>query len=187
MRQHIGMKLDETHLTHFFQVSQVQMFTCLRTHENYHYVTRFLIASCFNFGLSLYLSQIVVMGEIMVKGTKGTKVKVLFPRIVYDTCHYCINLHYQKTPPFTNTFSTIIKVENYTHNCNLFFTIGKQFLQLITNNVEKYKSRVKFQSKMQATYQHHKNSQYMPLLANLVENCSINIVEGCCQLHSTKG
>ncbi len=31
IRRHIGVKLDETHLAHFFQVSQVQMFTCLRT------------------------------------------------------------------------------------------------------------------------------------------------------------
>jgi hypothetical protein len=28
---------------------------------------------------------------------------------------------------------------------------------------------------------------YMPLLANLVENCSTNIIEGCCQLHLTNG
>jgi hypothetical protein len=72
------MKLDETHPTHFLQISQVQMLACQRTHESCHYVTRPLIASCFNFGLSLYLSQIVMMGEIMVERTKGTKVKVLF-------------------------------------------------------------------------------------------------------------
>jgi hypothetical protein len=60
------MKLDETHPTHFLQVSQVQMLACLRTHENCHYVTKPLIASRFNFGLSLYLFQIVMMGEIMV-------------------------------------------------------------------------------------------------------------------------
>jgi hypothetical protein len=29
------------------------------------------------------------------------------------------------------------------------------------------------------------NSHYMPLLVNLVENCSTNLVEGCCQLNLT--
>jgi len=40
---------------------------------------------------------------------------------------------------------------------------------------------------MYAMCQHHNINHYMPLLANLVENCSTNLVEGCCQLHSTDG
>ncbi len=96
-----------------------------------------------------------------------------------------------ENPPFSNYifnyYSTINQVENYTYSCTLFFTIGKYFLQLLTSNVEKYKSRVKLQSKMYATCQHHNNSHYVPLLTNLVENCSTNIVEGCCQLHLTNG
>jgi hypothetical protein len=61
------------------------------------------------------------------------------------------------------------------------------FLQILTNNVDKYKSRVKLQLKVYATCQHHNNSHYMPLLANLVENCSTNLIKGCCQLHSISG
>jgi hypothetical protein len=92
------MKLDEIHPTHFLQVSQVQMLACLRTHGSYHYVTKLLIASCFIFGLFLYLSQIIMMGEIMVQGTNGTKVKVLFQRL-YMT-HVIIALIYTgKKPP----------------------------------------------------------------------------------------
>jgi len=52
-----------------------------------------------------------------------------------------------ENPPFCNYIfnycSTINQVKNYTSNCNLFFTIGKCFLQLLTSNVEKYKLRVK--------------------------------------------
>jgi hypothetical protein len=78
IKRHIGVKLDETHPTHFLQVSQVRMLTSLRIHESCHYVTKLFIASCFNFGLFLYLSQVIMMGEITVKGAKGTKVKVFF-------------------------------------------------------------------------------------------------------------
>jgi hypothetical protein len=85
-----------------------------------------------------------------------------------------------ENPPFCNYCSTTNQVENYTCSCNFF-------LQLLTSNVEKYKSKVKLQLKVYATCQHHNNSHYVPLLANLVENCSTNIVEGCCQLHSTNG
>jgi hypothetical protein len=96
-----------------------------------------------------------------------------------------------ENPPFCNYIfnycSTINQVKNYTYSCNLFFTIGKYFLQLLISNVEKYKSRVKIQLKVYATCQHHNNSHYVPLLIDLVENCSTNIVEGCCQLHSTNG
>jgi hypothetical protein len=86
------MKLDETHRTHFLQASQVQMLACLRTHESCHYVIRLFIASWFNFGLFLYLSQIVMIGEIIVKGTKGTNVKVLFQRLYMS--HVIIALVY---------------------------------------------------------------------------------------------
>jgi hypothetical protein len=68
------------------------MLTSLRIHESGHYVIKLFIASCFNFGLSLYLSQVVMMGEITVKGAKGTKVKVLFRRMAHDTCHFYIGL-----------------------------------------------------------------------------------------------
>jgi hypothetical protein len=61
------------------------------------------------------------------------------------------------------------------------------FLQLLTSDIDKYKSRVKLQLKVYTTWQHHNNSHYVPLLANLVENCSTNIVKGCCQLHLTNG
>ncbi len=44
-----------------------------------------------------------------------------------------------------------------------------------------------YSQKCYATCQHHNNSHYMPLLANLIENCCTNIVEGCCQLHLTSG
>ncbi len=92
IKRHIGVKLDETHPTHFLQVSQVRMLTSLRIHESCHYVTKLFIASCFNFGLFLYLSQVIMMGEITVKGAKGTKVKVFFWRTAHDTCHSYIGL-----------------------------------------------------------------------------------------------
>ncbi len=127
MRQHIGVKLDETHLTHFFQVSRVQMLACLRIHENYHYVTRFFIASCFNFGLSLCLSQIVVMGEIMVKGTKGTKVKVLFQGL-YMT-HVIIALIYiSRTPPLLQIHFQLQSKLKTTHIIAIYFLqLGNSF------------------------------------------------------------
>jgi hypothetical protein len=53
-----------------------------------------------------------------------------------------------ENPPFckyvSNYYSTITKVENYKYSCNLFFPTRKYFLQLLTNNVEKYKSKMKF-------------------------------------------
>jgi hypothetical protein len=89
-----------------------------------------------------------------------------------------------ENPPFCNYVfnycSTINQVDNYTYSC-------KFFLQLLTSNVEKYRSRVKLQSKVYATCQHHNNSHYVPLLTNLIEYCSTNIVKRCCQLHSTNG
>jgi hypothetical protein len=42
--------------------------------------------------LFLYLSQVIMMGEITVKGAKGTKVKVFFWRTAHDTCHSYIGL-----------------------------------------------------------------------------------------------
>jgi len=70
-----------------------------------------------------------------------------------------------RKPPFCNYIfyycSTINQIENYTYSCNLFFTTRKYFLQLLTSNVEKYKSRVKLQSKVYATCQHHNNSHYL--------------------------
>jgi hypothetical protein len=91
-----------------------------------------------------------------------------------------------KYPPFCNYIfnycSTTNQIKNYTYSCNWEF-----FLQLLITNVKKYKSRVKLQLKVYAMCQHHNNSHYVPLLANLIENCSTNIVKGCCQLHSTIG
>jgi hypothetical protein len=86
-----------------------------------------------------------------------------------------------------NYCSTTNIVENDKNSCKLFFAIGKCFFQLQTNKIDKYKSRVSLQSKVYAMCQHHNNSHYVPLLTNLVENCSTNIVEGCCQLHLTNG
>jgi hypothetical protein len=81
----------------FSPISQVQMLACLRTHESCNYVTRPIILSCFNFGLFLYLFQIFMTGEIMVKRTKGTKVKVLFQGL-YMT-HVIIALVYTSRKP----------------------------------------------------------------------------------------
>jgi len=115
---------------HFLQVSQVQMLACLRTHESFHYVTKLIIVSCFNFGLSLYLSQIIMMGEIMVKGTKSAKVKVLFQGL-YMT-HVIIALVYtSRKPPILQLHFQLLfnykQVENYTYSYNLIFAIGKFF------------------------------------------------------------
>jgi hypothetical protein len=74
----------------------------------------------------------------------------------------------------------------YTYSYNLFIAIVKYFLQLLTNNVDKYKSKMKLQSKVCAMCQHHNNSHYVPL-ANLVENYPTNLIKGCCQLYSTSG
>jgi hypothetical protein len=106
--------------------------------------------------------------------------------------HVIIALVYtSRKPPFCNyifNYCSITKeVENYTYSYNLFFVIGNFFLQLLTNNVKKYKSRVKLQSKVYATCQHHNNNQYVPLLVDFVKNCSTNIVKGYCQLHSING
>jgi hypothetical protein len=96
-----------------------------------------------------------------------------------------------ENPPFCNYIfnycSTTNIVENYKNSCKLFFTTRKCFSQLQTSKVNKYKSKVSLQLKVYATCQHHNNSHYVPLLITLVENCSTNIVEGCCQLHSTNG
>jgi hypothetical protein len=105
-------------------------------------------------------------------GSKGSMcMKFVFNTLVENTpfCNYVFNY-----------CSTINQVENYTYSCNLFFTTGKYFLQLLIINVKKYKSRIKLQSKVYATCQHHNNSHYVSLLTNLVENCSTNIIEGCC-------
>jgi len=51
-----------------------------------------------------------------------------------------------------NWCSTTNQVENYTYSCNLFFVTNKYLLQLLTNNVNKYKS------KMYAMCQHHSNN-----------------------------
>ncbi len=96
-----------------------------------------------------------------------------------------------ENPPFCNYifnyYSTTNIVENYKNSCKLFFAIGKCFSQLQISKVDKYKLKVSLQSKVYATCQHHNNSHYVLLLTNLVENCSTNIVKGCCQLHSTSG
>jgi hypothetical protein len=78
-------------------------------------------------------------------------------------------------------FSIAIQLQTKSKTTHI---VAIYFLQLLTNNVEKYNGRVKLQSKVYAMCQHHNNSHYVPLLANLVENCSNNIVKGCCQLHS---
>jgi hypothetical protein len=85
-----------------------------------------------------------------------------------------------------NYYSITNKVKT-THIIAIFFTTKKYFLQMLTNNVKKYKSKVKLQSKVYATCQHRNNSHYVPLLVNLVENYSTNIIEGSCQLHLTNG
>ncbi len=61
----------------------------------------------------------------------------------------------------------------------MFFAIGI----FCTYDVDKYNSRVKLELKVYATCNNH----YMPLLANLTENCYTNLVGGCCQLHSIGG
>jgi hypothetical protein len=81
-------------------------------------------------------------------------------------------------------FSTTVQLQTKLKTTHI---VAIQFLQLLTNNVEKYKLRMKLQSKVYATCQHHNNNQYIPLLANLVENYFTIIVKGCCQLHSTTG
>jgi hypothetical protein len=96
-----------------------------------------------------------------------------------------------ENPPFCNCIfnycSTTNIIENDKNNYKLFFATRKCFSQLQTSKVDKYKSKVSLQSKVYATCQHHNNSHYVPLLTNLVENCSTNIVEGCCQLHLING
>jgi hypothetical protein len=57
--------------------------------------------------------------------------------------------------------------------------VATYFLQLLTNNVNKYKLRMKLLKKMYAMCQHHNNSHYVPLLVNLVENYFTILVEGC--------
>ncbi len=83
------------------------MLTSLRIHESCHYVTKLFIASCFSFGLSLYLFQVVMMGEITVKVAEGTKVKVFFSgwhmtcvifTLVYNLKFYILNT------PFNTAF-----------------------------------------------------------------------------------
>ncbi len=82
------------------------------------------------------------------------------------------------------TFSTSVQLQTKLKTTHI---IANYFLQLLTNNVDKYKLRMKLQSKVYATCQHHNNIHYMPLLANLIKNYSTNIVKGCCQLHSING
>jgi hypothetical protein len=94
----------------------------------------------------------------------------------------------ENPPSYNYIFNSNVQLRTKsktTHSCNLFFAIGKYFLQLVTNNFDKHKSRVKLQSKFYATCQHHNNSHYVPLLANLVENYFTNLVKGCCQLRLT--
>ncbi len=103
--------------------------------------------------------------------TKETKLKYILTSLVNN-------------PPFATTFSTIVQLQIKLKSKHIF---AIYFLQLLTNNVEKYKSWMKLQSKVYATCQHHNSNHYVQLLANLVENWSSNIVKGCCQLHSTNG
>jgi hypothetical protein len=86
-----------------------------------------------------------------------------------------------RNPPVLQLHFQLQTKSKTTHIVTIYF------LQLLTSDVDKYKSRVKLQLKVYATCQHHSNSHYMPLLTNLVGNCSTNIVEGCCQLHLTNG
>ncbi len=39
-----------------------------------------------------YIIFKMILGEIMVKGAKGAKVKVFFQGLPCDTCHFCIGL-----------------------------------------------------------------------------------------------
>ncbi len=95
----------------------------------------------------------------------------------------------QTPPPFATTFSTIVGLQTQLKTTktivNYFLQLGNVFLnckltKLIITSQECHYSR-------KCTCQHHNNSHYVPLLINLVEKCSTNIVEGCCQLHSTNG
>jgi hypothetical protein len=113
-------------------------------------------------------------------------------RTVHDTYNIPIGVHYtSRKPPLLQLHFQLLF--DYKHSWKLqkqlqfFFAIGKCFSQLQTSKVDEYKSKVSLQSKVYAMCQHHNNSHYVPLLTNLVENCSTNIVKGCCQLHSTNG
>jgi hypothetical protein len=96
-----------------------------------------------------------------------------------------------ENPPFCNCIFNYCSITNIVENdknsCKLFFATGKCFSQLQTSKVDKYKSRMSIQSKVYATCQHHNNNHCVPLLTNLIENCSTDIVEGCCELHATNG
>jgi hypothetical protein len=35
---------------------------------------------------------IPILRENTIKGAKGVKIKIFFPRIAHDTCHLCIGL-----------------------------------------------------------------------------------------------
>ncbi len=111
--------------------------------------------------------------------------------IIFVCTNCCDSYLDVENPPFCNYIfnycSTINQVENYTYSFNLFFATRKYFLQPLTNNVNKHKSRMKLQLKVYAMCQHHNNNHYVSLLTNLVENCSANVIERCCQLHSTNG
>ncbi len=118
-----------------------------------------------------------------------TNQKIVLISLIKSSLHkqykLIIDLTSNTCSKFSSKCSNFDLPFNTTKCVKLVFCNWEFFLQLITSNVDKYKSKVKLQSKVYATCQYHNNSHYVPLLANLVENCSTNLVKGCCQLHLT--